>query len=130
MQQVARLAVPVLVLKSLFFLSLGLLLFTNYAAATLVIGLALYVIIKGYRVIRGAFSLRYEGLSYLGYVLLGGVTMLLGYLLVKHPEKSLQIGVFVICAMIAVTGLTRLVVALAWTKSKLLSRTPYGKLPT
>jgi pimeloyl-ACP methyl ester carboxylesterase/uncharacterized membrane protein HdeD (DUF308 family) len=121
-QQVARLAVPVLVLKSLIFLSLGLLLFTDYAATTLVIGLALYVIVKGYRVIRGAFSLRYEGLSYVGYVVLGMATIGLGYLLAKHPEKSLQIGVFIICAMIAVTGLTRVLVALAWTRSKLLSR--------
>lgn len=122
MQQIAKLAVPILVLKSVFLLSVGLLLFTDYSPAILVVGLALYVITRGYKVIRGAFSLRYEGLSYIGYVLLGVATMILGYVLIKHPQRSLEIGVYIICGLITAVGFTRIAVALAWTESKLLSR--------
>lgn len=121
-QQIARLAVPLLFLKSVFFLSVGLLLFSNYAAATLVIGLAVYVVIKGFKVIRGAFSLRYEGISYIAYVLLGIATVLIGYALLKHPQGSLEFSVYMICCLIALVGATRVVVAIVWTQSKLLTR--------
>ena len=59
----------------------------------IVIGLSLYVIFKGYKIIKGVFSLKNE-VVYVGYVLLGILTIFIGYSLVKHPQKSLELGVF------------------------------------
>lgn len=123
LEQISRLAVPVLMVKSLFYLTVGVLLFTEYAQITLTLGIACYVILKGYKIIRGAFSLKNEGLSYVGYILLGIFAMLCGYGLFKRTTLSLKLAVFTICGVTLAVGLTRILVAIAWTKSKGMKRT-------
>lgn len=117
-KQLVKLATPVLWAKSIGYIAVGLLLFSSLAPHVLTIGLSLYVINYGYKYIRGAFSLRNEHLSYIGYVLLGFLGVIVGYGLVKHPELSLKISVFVICALVLAVGLSRFIVALLWAKSK------------
>lgn len=121
-KQLVSLAAPVLWLRSMLYIVTGLLLFTDYAPTVLTIGLALYVIVRSYRVIKGAFSLRNEGLSYLGYILLGLFGCLVGYGLLNHAELTFKISVFVICGIVITAGIVRLIAALAWTRSKLLRR--------
>lgn len=122
-QQISRLAVPVLFVKSLFYLAIGILLFTDYAPVTLTLGIAGYVIVKGYKIIRGAFSLKNEGLSYVGYILLGLIAILCGYGLFQRTTLSLKIAVLTICGVTLAVGLARILVAIAWTKSKVMKRT-------
>lgn len=122
-QQISRLAVPILFAKSLFYLAIGILLFTDYAPLTLTIGIAGYVILKGYKIIRGAFSLKNEGLSYIGYILLGIFAILCGYGLFKRTTLSLKLAVLTICGITLAVGLACILVALSWTKSKAMKRT-------
>ncbi len=116
-QQISRLAVPVLLGKSAFYCLAGILLFTPLAPAILTLGLGGYVIYQGYKIIRGAFSLKYEGLSYLSYLGLGVLAMAMGVVLYFRPTLSLKIAVFTIVGLIALAGLVRILVALAWTAS-------------
>jgi pimeloyl-ACP methyl ester carboxylesterase/uncharacterized membrane protein HdeD (DUF308 family) len=122
LMQITKLAIPTLLGKSLFFIALGLLLFSNYAPATLTLGLSVYVIYQGYKIIKGAFSLKNEGLSYIGYVLLGLFTALLGYYLYNHPSESIKIAVFIIVGLIVLAGIMRIVVGIKWASSKVLKR--------
>lgn len=121
-KQLVSLAAPVLWLRSVLYVLTGLLLFTDYAPLVLAIGLSLYIIVKSYKIIKGAFSLRYEGLSYIGYILLGVFGALVGYGLLKHSDLTVKLSVLTICGIVLVTGLVRIIVALAWTTSKLLRR--------
>jgi pimeloyl-ACP methyl ester carboxylesterase/uncharacterized membrane protein HdeD (DUF308 family) len=119
-QQISRLAVPALFGKSVFYLCVGVLLFTSLAPTVLTLGLAGYVVFQGYKIIRGAFSLKNEGLSYVSYILLGLFAMGLGYVLYSHPTVGLKLAVFIICGMIVLVGLMRIVVATVWTQSSRL----------
>jgi pimeloyl-ACP methyl ester carboxylesterase/uncharacterized membrane protein HdeD (DUF308 family) len=123
LSQLTKLAVPTLVAKSLFFIAIGLLLFSDYAPTTLTVGLSVYVIYQGYKTIRGAFSLKNEGLSYIGYILLGIFTAFLGYALYKHPSESIKIAAYIVVGLILVAGIMRILVGLKWTTSKALKRT-------
>ncbi len=119
-QQISRLAVPVLLGKSAFYFLAGVLLFTSLAPTILTLGLAGYVIYQGYKILRGAFSLKYEGLSYLSYLGLGLFAVATGFVLYSRPTLSLKIAVFTTVGLIALTGLVRIIVALAWTTTKRL----------
>lgn len=121
-RQLMSLAAPVLWARGLLYLAIGLLLFTSYAPVILVVGLAVFVVMQGYKVIRGSFSLKNEGLAYFGYFLLGLAACVLGYVLVRHPQFSLKVTVIVICGLFLLTGLARLLVALAWTYNRVLRR--------
>lgn len=116
--QIAKLAVPVLALKSILFIVTGVLLFTRFAPQVIVLGLAIYVINTGLKTIQGAFSLKNEGLAYIGYILLGVFTGFVGYGLFKHADLTLHIAVFVICSLVLANGLLRLTVSLLWVKNK------------
>ncbi len=118
LRQISQLAVPALMAKAVSYLAAGLLLFSRYAPIALMVGLAGYVIFKGYRIIKGAFSLKNEGLSYIGYIILGALTCLIGYSLYKNPDQSLRIAIFSIIGIVLATGLLRVVAALLWTTSK------------
>lgn len=119
-KQIVKLATPILLLKSLVYIGYGLLIFTKYAPYAITIGLALYVLINSYKIINGAFSLRNENLSYIGYVLLGIFGGIIAFALIRHPELSVKISVFVICGIVLLSGFARLLVAIAWTKNKAL----------
>jgi pimeloyl-ACP methyl ester carboxylesterase/uncharacterized membrane protein HdeD (DUF308 family) len=121
-RQLAKLAVPVLTIKSAGFLLAGLLLFSEYAAATLVLGLCFIVVHKSYGIIRGAFSLKNEGLSYIGYVFLSIIIGVIGYGLFNHPETSLKISVYIISGLFLVAGMLRILVGLKWTSAHTLKR--------
>lgn len=123
---IVKLAVPFIMVKSLAYIGYGVLLFTPYAAHALTLGVASYVIFKGYKIVRGAFSLRNEGLSYIGYLLLGGLAVALGYALYHHPKTSLTIAAYTVCVLLAVMGMARLLVAWRWTTSKHLRRMLYA----
>lgn len=122
LMQITKLAVPTLLGKSLFYIAIGLLLFSNYAGVTLTVGLSVYIIYQGYKIIRGAFSLRNEGLSYIGYVMLGIVTALLGYALYNHPSESIKVTVFVIVGLILTAGIMRIIVGIKWASSAIIKR--------
>lgn len=117
-KQLVKLATPVLWLKSVAYIGIGLLLFTRFAPWVLTIGLALFVVTRGYKLIRGAFSLRNEQLSYIGYVLLGGAIVAVGYGLLKHPDTTIKIAVFTICGLVLLNGIMRLIVGGLWTRNK------------
>lgn len=121
-KQLVKLAMPILCLKSLLYVSAGLLLFSDFAPWVLTFGLAYFVIMSGYDIIRGAFSLRNEHLSYAGYVGLGLVTIIIGYGLFRHQELSVKIAVFTICGLVFLMGITRLIVGVLWAHSKRLRR--------
>jgi cis-3-alkyl-4-acyloxetan-2-one decarboxylase len=122
LKQIIKLAAPTLLSKSLLLILTGLLLFTSYAGMVVTIGLAIAVIIQGYKIINGAFSLKNEGLSYIGYFLVGILTILIGYGLYNHPETSLKIAIYLICSIVALSGLIRILVAFKWTSSKAIKK--------
>ena len=70
-KQIVKLAIPVLIAKSLVYIAAGILLFTTFAPAVITIGLGIYFFSLGHAYIRGAFSLKNEKLSYFWYVMLG-----------------------------------------------------------
>lgn len=121
-KQLIKLATPLLMINSLVFIALGLLLFTRYAPLVLVLCAAVYVIYKSIKLIQGAFSLKHEGLAYIGYILLGLFGIVVGYGLTNHQDLAVHITVFVICGLVLLAGLMRVLVALVWTKKKLLRR--------
>ncbi len=119
-KQLAKLATPILILKSALYILVGLLLFTSYAPWVITLGLGAYVMILGYSTIRGAFSLRNENLSYIGYILLGILGILAGWLLPKNTDLALKISALIICGLVLLAGLARVIVALAWVRNKKL----------
>lgn len=121
-KQLVLLALPILLAKSALHLGAGLLLFTDSAAWVITLGLAAYVILLGYSYIRGAFSLRNESLSYLGYVFLGLFGVGVGYLLLQRPELALRVSTLAICGLVLAAGLARLLVAVVWRPPNAMRR--------
>lgn len=121
--QLAKLAVPVLGLKSLLYIIVGALLFTRFAPQIIVMGLAIYVLNMGLNTIRGAFSLKNEGLAYIGYFILGIFVVVVGYGLFKHMDLSLHIAIFTICSLVMLNGILRLITSIFWASQKMLKRT-------
>lgn len=121
LKHVVALAAPVLLIKSALYITGGLLLFTQFAAAVLTIGLTYFVIKKGYELIKGAFSLKNEGLAYIGYIILGGIGLLAGYGLFERPDMAKKISVFIICGTVLLIGLMR-IIATVWAPTKQLRR--------
>jgi len=122
LQQLARLAAPILITKSLLYIGGGLLLFTDLAPWLLLGGVCFYVFRMGYSNVRGAFSLKNENLSYISYVFLGVAGMLLSYFLFKQPELALRIAIVAICGLILLSGLGKLFVGFVWVRKKSLKR--------
>lgn len=122
LKQVAILAVPNLFIKSIFYLTFGVLLLTNLAMGVITIGLSAVVINKSYKLIKGAFSLKNEGLAYIGYLLLAIFIGIVAYGLLKHPEISAKIAVYILCISIIIAGVLRLMAAILWTKASLLKK--------
>lgn len=102
--------------KSLLLFSAGILLFTSLAPWVITLGLAIWVMRLGRQYIQGAFMLRNEEASYLGYFLLGIAIILLGYSLITHPDTALRISSLIIPGLILTAGLTRLIVGFMWVK--------------
>lgn len=121
-QQLVKLAAPILWLKSVAYIAFGLLMFTDAMPAAITLGLAGYVVYSGYKMIRGAFSLKNEGLSYISYVCLGIASVFLGWALVYHPKLSVIVSVVTLCAFVLLVGAVRLLVALRWTHAKALRK--------
>jgi len=119
-QQFISLAVPLMVFKSILYIALGVLLFTEYAQYTLVAIVVGYVLYYGYRTIRGAFSLKYEGVSYFFYVLLSLASAIAALMLFRRPEDSLRIAVLALCVTFIAIGLMRMFVALRWAHTRRL----------
>jgi uncharacterized membrane protein HdeD (DUF308 family) len=119
-KNIAKLSVPTLALRSALYVLVGVLLLSRFAPYVLVIGLGCYAAYQGYRTIHGAFSLKNEGLSYIGYMLIGLAVIGLGWALVKHPQLSLKIAVFITCFGVIAYGMMRLIVALFWASKKRL----------
>ncbi len=122
LQQLAHLAAPVLIAKSLLYICAGLLLFTAMAPWVITIGLCFYVFKMGYSNIRGAFSLKHENLAYISYIFMGVTGILLSFFLYKHPEKALNISSIVISSLVLISGLSKLLVSLLWAKRKSIRR--------
>lgn len=127
LQQLAHLAAPILIAKSVLFIGIGLLLITDLAPWIVTLGLCFFVFKIGYSNIRGAFSLKNEKLAYLGYVFLGIAGMLLSFFLVERPDLALKISNIVICGLIIFSGLSKLLVSLLWTRQKTLRRALFLK---
>lgn len=115
-RQLFRDSAPSMLVKSLVLLGTGLLLFSSHAKETLVLGLGLYVLAQGIKTIKGTFSLKNEGLSYISYVLLGGTGVIMAYVLVRHPTFSLKVSVLALCAFALLTGISKVVTGWIWTK--------------
>lgn len=122
MQQLAQLSSPILFIKSIFYTTTGLLLLTSLAPWITTILLCLWVFRFGFSTIRGAFSLKNEDLSYMGYIILGVIGMLLSYVLFRWPELALRVSIIILCILVVFIGITRLVVALAWIKRRRLKQ--------
>lgn len=118
LKQFTKLTAPILLLKSLVYITVGILLFTDYAKWTIVAGLSFSVIRLGYSYIRGAFSLKNEQLSYVAYIFLGLLVMIFGYGLLDKTQLALDISTLVICTMIIFSGISKLIVSLAWTTDR------------
>lgn len=115
-KQLVNLAFPVLLLKSALYIFAGVLSFSRFAPWVITLGLGVFVMVVGYSYIRGAFSLRNENLSYVGYVLLGIVGIIAGLLLPRHSDFALRVSALIICALVLLAGLARLLVAYMWIR--------------
>jgi pimeloyl-ACP methyl ester carboxylesterase/uncharacterized membrane protein HdeD (DUF308 family) len=122
LKQLVRLAAPILLLKGFLYVGAGTLLFTHFSPWVITFGLCVYIFRLGYSYIRGSFSLKNENLSYYGYVLLGITGMLLSFFLIKQPELALKISVIVISGLTILSGLSKLIVALLWSRQQPLRR--------
>lgn len=123
MRQIVKMSAPILVAKSTLYIATGVLLFTQFAPYVLVAGLIAYVMYKAVGIIKGAFTLKNEGLTYLGYIILGIGMGVVGYFLIQYPEFSLRVTALIISGLVILTGIIRLTVGLLWTKSAKL-KTP------
>lgn len=119
-KQLVKLASPVLLLECLVYVGAGVLLFTDFAPFIFTLGLAGYLFYLGYSYVRGAFSLKNEGLSYLGYILLGLLIIGFGWFFIKNTDDALKVSVLVISGLVLLAGIARLVVGFAWVKNKLI----------
>lgn len=120
--QLAKLAIPILFAKGIFYAVVGLLLFSRYKEETLVVAVAAIVITQSVQFIKGAFSLKNEGLSYLSYVGIGIFGILAGYLLFHNFDLSLRLAVLVVSSLVLVNGITRLLAGIVWTTRQPLRR--------
>lgn len=117
-KQILRLAIPVLVTKSLLYSAVGLLLFTDYAAAVITIGVGVYFFSLGHAYIQGAFSLKHEKISYFWYIMLGIAIIAFGLFVVMNPQYALEISSIVLFGLVLLAGIARLIVGLAWAQPK------------
>ncbi len=122
MKQLVRLASPILFIKGLLYVISGLLLFSQYKEETLVAGIAVLVMFQSFQFIRGSFSLKNEGLSYLGYFSLGIIGILTGIILTNHFKFSLWLTLVMVCGYVLVNGLSRILASVLWTTDKTLRR--------
>lgn len=118
----AKLAGPTLFAKGILYICGGLLLFSQYKEETLVAGIVMVVMVQSFQFIRGSFSLKNEGLSYVGYFSLGVFGILIGIVLTSHFEFSLWLSLVVVFGLILINGLSRIIASLLWTKDKVLRR--------
>jgi len=121
-KQLVKLASPILLIKGVLYIAAGLLLFSQYKEETLVAGVAILVMIQSFQFIRGSFSLKNEGLSYIGYFSLGMLGILLGFVLTNHFKFSLKLALVIVCGYVLVNGLSRLIAGTLWTTNKALRR--------
>lgn len=121
-RQLVRLAFPVLLVKGLFYISLAALLLSRFREEALVVAVAMVVILQSIQFVRGSFSLKNEGLSYLGYFSIGIFGAIFGYLLFNHFELSLKLAVLVSSGFILVNGISRLLAGYLWTTRQPLRR--------
>ncbi len=121
-KQLVKLAAPILLIKSLLCIITGVLLFTKFAPWVITLGLAYFVIKFGISYIQGAFSLKNERLSYIGYIILGAISIIIGYGLAQRPELSLKVSSLIIAGIVLLAGLSRLIVAKVWTRQSKLRR--------
>ncbi|MES2630380.1 MAG: alpha/beta fold hydrolase [Patescibacteria group bacterium] len=119
-QQLVKLAIPVLFLKSAAYLTAGILLFTQLAPVVITLGVAGYFFYFGYAYIQGAFSLKNEKYSYFWYILLGLGIIIFGLFVILNPRYALEISTLVVCGLVLLSGITRLIVAMLWTTKKSL----------
>ncbi|MFZ1301454.1 MAG: alpha/beta fold hydrolase [Candidatus Microsaccharimonas sp.] len=121
-KQFVSLAAPLMFFKSTLYAVLGVLLFTDLAPYTLIAIVVGYVLFYGYQTIRGAFSLKNEGLSYFFYVLLSIASVIAAVMLFRRPEESLRIAIIALCVLFIGTGIMRIFVALRWAHTKQIRR--------
>lgn len=117
-RQLVIMAVPIMIGKSLLYLTAGILLLTRFATWVITFGLAASVMKLGFDYIRGSFSLKNENLSYVGYILLGGFGILIGFSLIRNPNIALRVSSLAICGLVLLAGLARLTVATFWVKRR------------
>jgi pimeloyl-ACP methyl ester carboxylesterase/uncharacterized membrane protein HdeD (DUF308 family) len=122
-KQFVGLTAPILLAKSFIYTVTGILLLSTLAPWIITVGLVYFLVKLGYGYIRGSFSLKNENLSYLGYLILGIIVIASGYLLVKNTDLAIKISIILISSIIIFSGLTKIIVAAAWTKKKSIRRT-------
>lgn len=122
LRQLIKLAAPILLVKGMLYTLVGVLLFSPFKEETLVCGVAIVVMIQGAQFIRGSFSLKNEGLSYLSYLALGVAGVLFGYLLATRFDFTLRVALTVVLGLVLLAGLARLIAAFAWTNNRRLKR--------
>lgn len=116
--QIARLSLPALFFKATLLLITGLLLFTWLAPYVVVFSLIAFMISKALNIIKNAFSAKYEGLSYISYLALGGAIIVAVWFVRNHPIGSLKVALIVACSVIALTGLVRIIVGVIWPTNR------------
>lgn len=121
-RQLFLLAAPILFAKSFFYLVVGLLLFSPYAKETLAVAVVVLVIFQSIQFIRGSFSLNHEGLSYAGYLIIGGLGILASYALTNRFHLTLMVAVLAVVGYALVNGISNLVAGWAWTHDRGLRR--------
>ncbi len=121
-RQLLKLASPILLLKVSLYIGAGLLLFTQYKAETLVAIVASLVIYQSIQFIRGSFSLKNEGLSHIGYFMVGVFGGIIGFALTNHLNLTVKIALYATCGYVLSNGLSRLLAGSFWTASKPLRR--------
>lgn len=122
MRQLLKLASPILLLKASLYSVIGLLLFTQYKAETLVAIVASMVIYQSIQFIRGSFSLKNEGLSYIGYFAVGVLSAIFGIVLIRSFDVTVRIALFILCGYVLINGLSRLLAGYCWTTNKSLKK--------
>ena len=121
-RQLLRLASPILLIKALLYIAVGLLLFSRYNQQTLIAIVAAFVTYQGIQFIRGSFSLKNENLSYVGYGLIGVFAIALGWALTNHFGFTLRVALYVLCGLVLFNGISRLLAGIFWTSNKALRR--------
>ncbi|MCA9343392.1 alpha/beta fold hydrolase [Candidatus Saccharibacteria bacterium] len=115
-KQLVKLASPALLFESIIYVGAGILLFTDFAPYIFTLGLAGYLFHLGYSYVRGAFSLKNEGFSYLGYILLGLLIVGFGWFFIKNTSDALKVSSLVIAGLVLLAGVARLIVGFTWVK--------------